>query len=144
MVLAAGADAAAQATHGGAPLALPSLDRLAWRPDFDMAPMFQERLAVPEAMCTSIVGLVASGDLHLALGLAVFEAKVEGALSASRWLWGASPGILEDLSKAYARWAKALLGGSPWRNSGVALREVGWELGGGERAVMDICRRRAR
>ncbi|CAK0815216.1 unnamed protein product [Prorocentrum cordatum] len=149
-----------RAARAGAPLVLPRLGHplgvplsfapkhkwlgLLWRPDLDFEPMLQSRLALAGAACTSVVGLIALGQLPLSVALEAFHAKVDSTLCFSRWLWCIAPGALHALDEAYERWAKAFLGGASWRNSGAAALEMGLSLGGGAQAVLDPCRRRAR
>ncbi|CAK0797568.1 unnamed protein product, partial [Prorocentrum cordatum] len=117
---------------------------LLWRPHLDFEPMLQSRLALAEAACTSVVGLIVLGQFPLSVALEAFHAKVDSTLCFSRWLWCIAPGALHALDEAYERWAEAFLGGASWRNSGVAALEMGLSLGGGAQAVLDLCRRRAR
>ncbi len=117
---------------------------LLWRPDLYLSHAWKERLAAAEEVCSSLIGLVAAGRVPRPDALQAFEAKVEGTVASARWLWSTADGALEALTRANAKWSKALLGGVPWRNTGVAALELGWSLDGASRAVLDICRRRAR
>ena len=46
--------------------------------------------------------------------------------------------VQAKLDTAYGAWAKQLLGFDPWRSSAVAIGEVGWDLSGFARVVLDI------
>ena len=74
----------------------------------------------------------------------MFSAKVEGTLQFARWLLALVPGAEAKYNEAYASWARTLLQAAPWRNAAVATAEMGWQIWGFFRAVMDVAARRAR
>ena len=70
----------------------------------------------------------------LALAVALFESKVEGAFRFGRWLLVSKIGAAQFRDIVYDNWAKALL----WRSSVIASAEIGWPYDGYYRGVLDM------
>ena len=117
---------------------------LLWPASLDFGCALAERLSVARAAFSDLPGLVAAKALPLAVALEMFEAKVEGTLAFGRWCFALAPDALTALDDVYNEWALALLGADPWRNVSVAASELGWQLSGSSRALLDIARRRAK
>ena len=73
----------------------------------------------------------------------MFQSKIEGGMRPCRWLFEVAWQAEGTLNLTYLSWAKALIGSSAWRRGAVAMGELGWRLGGYNRAVMDMAIRRA-
>ena len=117
---------------------------LLWPADLDFLPCLSAQLGQAGQIVANITGLMESGGLPLCFALMLFEAKVEGLLRFGRWLLATCEGALDMYDKAFNRWSCALLGSPPWRSPAVAHLELGWQLMGRHRAVLDVAKRRAK
>ena len=104
----------------------------------------QQKLIIASAVSATLQGLVEQLVVPLPMALFLFEAKVEGILASTRWLWAGQAQRPNCLDEQLNRWAKAFLGAAFWRNSAVARSELGWHLGGNDRCTLDAAMRRAR
>eukprot|EP00439_Symbiodinium_sp_Y106_P004028 s6491_g1.t1 len=61
------------------------------------------------------------------------------------WLFAVmAPNAESELNTAQDKWARTLLGVPPWKPAHLASWELGWQLSGFARAVLDVASRRAR
>jgi hypothetical protein len=102
----------------------------------------QARIAAATADVAALAGLTRNKTIPISLALRMFDAKVEGSMRFSRWLWGASPELLTLADDAYNRWARTLLGAEPWRCGDVASAELGWHITGAGRCLIDVVAKR--
>eukprot|EP00973_Karenia_brevis_P011839 1606646-Karenia_brevis.AAC.1 len=114
-----------------------------WQCDLDWTSVGASRIASASASLASLVGLIESRVVPLALGLRLFKGKVDGLLAFGRWLWGVFPECACLLDAAFEKWALVLLGGLPWRNAHAAICELGWGVFGRALAVEEAARKRA-
>lgn len=103
-----------------------------------------QKIACGGAMVADLAGLVLSRTIPLALGLELFESKVEGFMRFGRWLLVLCPNAESLLNAAYESWARALAGSPHWRSGVIAAGELGWLINGFGRGVLDVAKRRAK
>ena len=116
---------------------------LLWHHLLDLSVAMQGVIRSASAKFAILSGLVNARLLPLCVVVKLFEALIEGSMRFGRWLYATSPGAGEILDELYVKWARALIGAPPWRNAGVASSEVGWQISGQGRAVIDVAAKRA-
>ena len=115
-----------------------------WPRDLVFVPDMKQRLAIAGTIFTTLANLVDANVVPLPMAVVLFESKVDSILTLSQWIWVGQEEVEETLNRQYDTWSRLLLGALPWRNAAVATSEIGWALGGHDRAIKDAALRRAR
>ena len=116
-----------------------------WSTDGGATESLHARLRAASSQLCVLAGLCIEAALPLPLAAALFESKVDGTLRVGRWLFAVmAPNAESELNTAQDKWARTLLGVPPWKPAHLASWELGWQLSGFARAVLDVASRRAR
>ena len=103
------------------------------------------RLKTASANSAVLSGLVIAGAIPLPFAFRLFGGKIDACMRPGRWMYAVMASNAEELlNQKYDAWAKALLGVRPWKSARAACWELGWNLTGMARAVLDVVCRRAR
>ena len=117
---------------------------LKWPASFCFKATLEERLSIACNAFATLPSLLASRAIPLTVALDLFDSKVDNLLAFGRWIFCMVPDAKLRINGQVALWAKALLGGAPFRNTAVAMNELGWHLSGFDRAVLAVAARRAK
>ena len=116
---------------------------LYWHYNLDLSYAMKAVMRNASAKFAILSGLVVARMLPLCVVLKLFDALVEGCMRFGRWLYATAPGAGSALNDLYEKWARSLIGAPPWRSWAVAFSELGWQLTGEARAIIDIASKRA-
>ena len=117
---------------------------LQWSSTLDLSKAMQGIVAAASSKFGELCGACINKSLPLCAVVDLFESLVEGVMRFGRWLWALSPDACSVLDDLYRSWGRALLGANMWRNWATVFGELGWELSGSGRAVIDVAMQRAR
>ena len=116
-----------------------------WSTDGGATESLHARLRAASSQLCVLAGLCIEAALPLPFAAALFESKVDGTLRVGRWLFAVmAPNAESELNTVQDKWARTLLGVPPWKPAHLASWELGWQLSGFARAVLDVASRRAR
>ncbi len=115
---------------------------LLWNMDLDLDVALHNVIREATAKFISVASLASSNMLPLPYVLSIFETVIEGKMRFGRWLYATSQQAAKTLDSLYVKWARELLGAKPWHSARKVTCEIGWNMTGSGRAVVDIASKR--